>query len=92
MVKSFRHKGLEKLYRKGNKAGINSEHAKRIRLILGILDSAQELRDISLPGLKMHRLKGRLKGKYAVNVSGNWRITFRFYGKDVFDCDYMDYH
>ncbi|MFQ5431145.1 MAG: type II toxin-antitoxin system RelE/ParE family toxin [Nitrospinota bacterium] len=92
MVKTFRHKGLEKLFRKGNKAGINTLHAKRIRLILGVLDAARELRDINLPGLKMHKLKGELKGKYAVSVSGNWRIIFRFDGKDVFDVDYVDYH
>ena len=92
MIQSFRHKGLEKLYRKGNKSGINATHAKRIRLILGVLGAAQELRDINLPGLKMHKLKGELKGFYAVNVSGNWRVTFRFDGKDVFDVDYLDYH
>jgi len=92
MVKTFRHKRLGNFYRKGNKAGIYAEHAKRIRLILGILDAAQELRDINLPGLKMHKLKGSLKGKYAVSVSGNWRITFSFDGKDVFDVDYLDYH
>jgi len=92
MIKSFRHKGLERFYNKGSRSGIKVAHAKRIRLILGLLDAAQEIRDINLPGLKMHKLKGDLKGFYAVNVSGNWRVTFRFDGKDVFDVDYSDYH
>ena len=92
MIKTFRHKGLEKWFEKGSKSGIIPEHAGRLRLILGVLDAASEPRDMGLPGLKLHLLKGPLKGFWSVSVSGNWRVTFRFEGADVFDVDYVDYH
>lgn len=67
-------------------------HTKRLRLILGLLDSAFELGDLALPGLKLHPLKGDLKGYWSVEVSGNWRLVFRFSGHDVYDINYLDYH
>lgn len=92
MFQSFRHKGLRQFYRVGNKAGIQSQHEKRIRLILARLDAAREPKDMSLPGLRLHPMTGRLDGFWAVDVSGNWRIVFRFDGHDVYDVDYLDYH
>ncbi len=92
MIKTFRHKGLEKWFENGSKSGIMPEHAGRLKLILGVLDAANEPGDMGLPGLKLHSLKGPLKGFWAVSVSGNWRVIFRFEGNDVFDVDYVDYH
>jgi len=92
MIKTFRHKGFEKWFEKGSKSGIMPEHAGRLRLILGVLNAANEPRDMGLPGLKLHSLKGSLKGFWSVSVSGNWRVIFRFDGADVFDVDYADYH
>ena len=92
MIRSFRHKGLEKLFTAGRTTGIRADHAKRARLILARLNAAQSPRDMALPGLRLHPLKGDWDGFYAVNVSGNWRIVFRFEGPDVFDVDYLDYH
>jgi proteic killer suppression protein len=91
-ILTFRHKGLERFFLRGTTAGIQAKHARRLRLILGRLNVAREPRDMSLPGLDLHPLKGGRKGIWAVSVSGNWRITFAFSGPDVVNVDYEDYH
>ena len=92
MIRSFKHKGLERYFAKGSTSGIQSEHVKRLRLILGRLHAAAEPRDMDLPGLYLHQLKGSLRGRWSVRVSGNWRITFRFEAPHAIDVDYEDYH
>jgi proteic killer suppression protein len=92
MIVSFVHKGLERFYRTGNKSGIQVKHAKRLRLILSNLDQAESPDDMDLPGLALHELKGDRKGIWAVSVSGNWRATFRFSGRDAGHVNYEDYH
>ncbi|HIJ95669.1 MAG TPA: peptidase [Desulfuromonadales bacterium] len=92
MIMSFRHKGLASFFSTGSKSGIQAHHEKKLRLILGRLAVARELRDMNLPGLRMHPLSGDLNGYIALDVSGNWRIVFRFEGNDVADVDYLDYH
>lgn len=92
MITSFQHKGLKQFFDTGSKAGIQPTHAGRLRLILGRLDAAREPRDMNLPGLKLHPLTGDLTGAWAVWVSGNWRVTFRFDGPDVIEVNYLDYH
>lgn len=91
-IKSFRHRGLEQFFATGSKRGIQAKHAERLRLILGSLNAAAAPRDMGLPGLVLHELKGVRKGTWAVRVSGNWRMTFRFAGKDADQVDYEDYH
>jgi proteic killer suppression protein len=91
-ILKFTHKGLESFFLRGTTAGIQAKHAGRLRLILGRLNVAVEPRDMALPGLDLHPLKGERKGTWAVSVSANWRITFRFSGSDVVDIDYEDYH
>ena len=76
----------------GKVSGIRPDHAKRLRLILGRLSAAQRPGDMALPGLRLHPLKGDLAGYFAVDLSGNWRVTFRFAGPDAIDVDYVDYH
>ena len=90
-IRSFRHKGLERFFTTGSRLGVQAKHADRLRLILGRLNVAAEPRDMNLPGLD-HWLKGDQKGRWAVRVSGNWRLTFGFIGKDVERVDYEDYH
>ncbi len=92
MIKNFRHKGLKGLYEKGRTQGINPQWLKRIRAILARLDAARSSDDMDMPGLDLHSLKGDLKGPWAVDVTGNWRITFRFEGEDAYDIDLTDYH
>ena len=92
MIKSFRHKGLEKFYRTGNKAGIQAKHALKLRRILGLLDASAKAEDVNLPVFRLHPLTGKQKGFYSVWVNGNWRIIFRFSGDDIELVDYLNYH
>ena len=92
MIGSFRHKGLARFFATGSRAGIQAAHAERLRLILAALNAVVTPRDMGLPGLKPHPLKGGRAGSWSVSVSGNWRVTFRSSGKDVVDVDYEDYH
>lgn len=92
MIRSFSHKGLERFFTDGNKAGIRPEHAKRLRLILGLLAAAREVRDLSFPGSRLHPLRGDREGFWAVSVSGNWRLVFRFSDGEATEVDYVDYH
>lgn len=92
MIKSFRHRGLEKFFRTGSKAGIQPKHAGKLRLQLFALDNARLPEDMAAPGWRLHPLTGELKGHWAVSVSGNWRLTFMFEGEDALLVDYLDYH
>jgi proteic killer suppression protein len=92
MIQSFRHKGLEQFFLTGSTAGIQAQHAARLRLILARLHASTGPQDMRLPGLQLHPLKGKRTGTWAVSVSGNWRVTFRFDGTDAVAVDYEDYH
>ena len=92
MIRSFRHKGLQLFFETGVSRGIQPAHARRLRLLLGRLHAAQAVRDLALPGLRLHPLQGRLAGWLSVRVNANWRLIFRFEGQDVVDLDYLDYH
>jgi proteic killer suppression protein len=92
VIRSFRHKGLERYFTKTERKGIDAKHEARIRRILDRLDAATKAEDMNLPGYRFHGLKGDRKGTYAVSVSGNWRITFRFDGANAIDVTLEDYH
>ena len=92
MIKSFRHKGLERFFRTGKKSGVQATHAVRLRLQLAALDTAHAIDDMDLPGYRLHPLKGREKGRWSIRVSGNWRLTFEFRDGNVNVLDYEDYH
>jgi proteic killer suppression protein len=92
MITSFRHKGLRQFYETGSKAGIRGQQAGWLRLILGRLDAAREHRDMNLPGLRRHLMRGDFADFWSVSVSGNWRVIFRFDGQAACDVDYLDYH
>lgn len=92
MIRGFKHKGLGRFFETGSKSGIRTQHAQRLRLILGRLSAATAPGDMALPGLDLHPLKGDRKGTWAVSVSGNWRVTFKFVEKDADAVDYEDYH
>lgn len=92
MIRSFEHKGLKQFFTKGNKRGISSFNVERIRRILFALDAAESPLDLMIPGLDAHELSGDRKGTWAVRITGNWRITFRFEGPDAADVLLEDYH
>ena len=92
MIKGFKHKGLERFFLNGTKAGIQTKHAERLRLILGRLNASSRPQDMNLSGLGLHELSGDRKNTWSVQVSGNWRVTFTFSGTDADSVDYEDYH
>ena len=92
MIRNIRHKGLAALFHQDQTKGVQQTHVKRLRQILFLLDTATTLVDMNAPGLYLHSLKGDLDGFYAVTVSGNWRVIFRFANGDALDVDYLDYH
>ncbi|WP_028571799.1 type II toxin-antitoxin system RelE/ParE family toxin [Desulfonatronum lacustre] len=92
MIQSFRHKGLAKYFETGSVAGIQPNHAKRLRMLLAALDTAVTVQDMGIPGFHLHQLKGRDSDRWSVRVSGNWRLTFEFRNGQAHIIDYEDYH
>jgi proteic killer suppression protein len=92
VIVRFRHAGLERFFTTGSAARIQPAHRRRLKLILTALNTAREPRDMGLPGLDLHPLKGELSEYWAVSVSGNWRVIFRFDGDNAIDVGYVDYH
>jgi len=91
MIKSFRHRGLKRLYERGDRSKINAQQVDKVESILANLDAATEPSNMDLPGYKLHALKGDMKGMYSVWVTGNWRIVYRFIDEPE-DVDFTDYH
>jgi proteic killer suppression protein len=92
MITSFKHRGLEKFFKTGSKAGIQPAHTKKLEQILTNLNLAFEVEAMNLSGWDLHTLKGPLEGHWSVKVNGNWRVTFRFENGNAEVVDYQDYH
>ena len=92
MIASFKHRGLKRLYEHDDRSGLSAEQVGKIKRVLARLDEASKVNNMSLPGFGLHPLKGKLKGRWAVSVFGNWRIVFRFDSGNVHDVDLVDYH
>jgi proteic killer suppression protein len=91
MIQSIRHKGLRRLFEDDDESGVNPEHVGKLKNILATLNAAPTIEHLNLPGLRLHQLKGEMKGFWAVTVRANWRVIFRFDG-NAHDVDYVDYH
>jgi len=92
MIRSFRHRGLKRLYERGDRSQISSDMLDKVLNILALLDQASGPETMDLPGFRLHPLRGDLKGFWAVTVRANWRIVWRFEGTVVVDVDLVDYH
>lgn len=92
LIKSFKHKGLQKFFETGSVAGINPAHHQKIRFRLAALDTATSINDMDLPGFRLHPLKGERKELWAIDVSKNWRITFELVEGNAYLVNYEDYH
>ena len=92
MIKSFRHKGIERFFKKDDARGINAKHGPRIRRILDLIEEATAVEQLDIAGMHLRPLKFDRKGEWAMTVSGNWRITFRFVGENAADLNLEDYH
>jgi proteic killer suppression protein len=91
MIKSFKHKGLQRFFTTGSTAGIHPQHAPRLEERLQALHTAVAIEDMDLPGWRLHALKGDKSGLWAINVSGNWRVVFEFKDGHDFVVNYEDY-
>jgi proteic killer suppression protein len=92
MIKSFRHKGLKRLYLTGNTAGIQADHANKLRMQLAALETATSIDDMDIPGFRLHPLKVKDKRRWSIWVNGNWRMTFELSDGNAYVLDYEDYH
>jgi len=92
MIKSFRHRGLQRLYERGDSSRTNPTRVEKVETALGLLDVAETPEAVNLPGYRLHPLRGDLRGFWSIRVSGNWRIIFRFDDRDVCEVDLVDYH
>jgi proteic killer suppression protein len=92
MTESFKHKGLKRLFETGYTSGVNPQHIERLRKILALLETSENIDDMDLPGLNLRKLKGKRKNTLAVKVSGNWRVTFKLKNGDVLEVNYENYH
>ena len=92
MIENFKHRGLKRLYEKGDRSGLRTDIADKAELYFSILDTAQTVQELDIRGFGFHRLTGNLKGFYSVWVSRNHRIIFRFEDASAFDVDLIDYH
>ncbi len=92
MIRSFRSKALKRLAERDDASKLSVPNVRRVETILGRLEGAVAPEDLNLPGFRFHGLKGRDKGRYAVDASGNWRITFAWDGRNAVDVDLEDYH
>ena len=92
VLRSFRHRGLKRLFERGDKSKLRADQVERIEEILARLDAAVGAKDLNTPGYRLHPLKGDRAGQWSVSVTGNWRIVFRFADGDVVDVDLVDYH
>ncbi len=92
MIISFKHRGLKRLFEKGDRSKINPNQIDKVELILADLDAAETIDHMRQPGYRLHELKGDLRDFYAVDVSGNWRVVFQFEDGKVSDVSLVDYH
>jgi len=92
MIRSIRHRGLKRLYEQGDRRGIGANMCRRVERILFVLDQAETLDEINMPGYRLHALTGKRKGYWSIRVTGNWRITFVFDNGEVYDVNLEDYH
>lgn len=92
MIKSFKHKGLRKLFEEDQRKGVPADMVDSLRIRLAALDTATQVGDLQRPSFKLHPLQGELEGFLAITVRANWRIVFRFKDGEVTDVDFLDYH
>jgi proteic killer suppression protein len=92
VIETFRHRGLRRLFENDDRSGLPADYVGRLRIILSALDAAERAEDLDIHTFRLHPLKGKLQGFWAVTVRANWRVTFRFSGGKALDIDLVDYH
>ena len=92
MIKNFLHRGAQQFFESGTTRGVRADWTKRLQVRLAVLDAAEEIADVDLPGWKLHELKGDRAGTWAIKLTANYRVTFRFENSDALDVNVEDYH
>lgn len=92
MIKSFKHKGLERFFTTGKKSGIQARHAEKLRDQLTMLHTAMVIDDMDIPSWNLHELKGNKMNYWSIRVNQNWRVVFKFEDGDAYVVNYEDYH
>jgi toxin HigB-1 len=92
MIRSIKHRGLKRLFERGDRSKLPPDMVNRIRVLLAAIEAAQTIEELERPSFRLHALKGARKGERAITVRANWRLVFRFEDGDVFDVDFVDYH
>ena len=92
MIKSFRHKGLERLFTTGKKSGIRAQHARKLEVQLQALHTAFSIEDMDIPGWRLHVLSGKKQNLWSITVNKNWRVVFEFKDGHAHVVNYEDYH
>lgn len=92
MIRTFRHKGLRRLFERGDTFGVRPDMVPRLRTLLTALDRAESLVELDLPGARLHPLRGAREGFWSVRVTANFRIVFQFEDGDAWFVDLVDYH
>lgn len=92
MIQSFKHKGVEKFFFLGSTVGIQSVHRAKLRLQLAMLEAAEVVQDMDKPGWRLHKMKGKRAEIWVIEISGNWRLTFKFKDRHAHEVNYEDYH
>ena len=92
MIRNFRHRGLQRLFERGDRSRIRADFVDKVGRVLARLDASAEPDDMEAPGFGLHAMTGDRKGFWSVVISRNWRVIFRFDGGDAYDVDFVDYH
>jgi len=93
-IKSFKHKGAREIFETGGSRRVGAIYADKLSVLLDAVNAATSADDLK-GAYGFHPLKGELAGKFAMKVSGNWRLVFRFEQGDkgdVVEVDFIDYH
>ena len=92
MIRNFRHRGLQRLFERGDRSKIRADFVEKVERILARLDASAEPSDMDAPGFGLHAMTGDRRGFWSVVVSRNWRVIFRFEDSEACDVDFVDYH
>jgi len=92
MIRNFKHRGLQRLFERGDRSKVHPEFVAKVERVLARLDASDEVRHMDVPGFGLHAMAGDRRGYWSVVVTRNWRVVFRFENGDAFDVDFIDYH
>ncbi len=92
-IVSFRNRELERFWRHGEVRGVARQYEAKLRAMLTTIEEAENVAELdTVPGWRLHPLKGNRKGVWSLKLSRNQRLTFRVEGSVASEIDFEDYH